>query len=267
MAATIIAIGDELLAGYTLDSNSNWMAQRLRRLGHPLKRVTQVRDREAEIVEQVRRDLADPEVSEVFCSGGLGPTPDDRTFAALASALGRELVEEESVRERIERRLERMKEAGLVAEAELNEGHLRMARIPAGAAAVLRNRVGTAPGAVYELEGTRLFVLPGVPPELKDIFSEEVEPRYLAGGSAATVREIRLQFAVEGRFYPVLKELEETHPEVAVGSYPNFDSKELVLRCTGADPVRVADAIAILTRFAESLGYPVRQSAAGTVGC
>jgi len=135
MAATIIAIGDELLAGYTLDSNSNWMAQRLRRLGHPLKRVTQVRDREAEIVEQVRRDLADPEVSEVFCSGGLGPTPDDRTFAALASALGRELVEEESVRERIERRLERMKEAGLVAEAELNEGHLRMARIPAGATA------------------------------------------------------------------------------------------------------------------------------------
>jgi len=266
MAATIVAIEDELVSGYTLDTNSNWIAQHLRRLGRPLKRVTQLRDREQEIVEQVRRDLADPEVSEVFCTGGLGPTPDDRTFSALAVALDRELVVEESVRQRIERRLRRMKDAGLVGEADLNEGHLRMAQIPAGAAAVLHNRVGTAPGVVYELNGTRLFVLPGVPPELKAIFSEEIEPRYLAGGAAAAVREVRLQFAVEGRFWPILKELEETHPEVSVGSYPNFDSKELVLRCSGADPAQVADAAAALARFAESLGYPVRQSAAGGSG-
>lgn len=257
MVAAIIAIGDELLSGYTLDTNSNWIAQRLRALGIPLKRATQVRDRQDEIVEQVRRELTDPEVTTVFCTGGLGPTPDDRTFAALGAALGRELVIEEAVRERIERRLVRMVEAKLVESAELTEGHLRMARIPAGPLAVLRNRVGTAPGVVYELEGTRLFVLPGVPPEMKAIFEEEVEAAYLAGGSAAAVRELRLRFAVEGRFWPVLKELEETHPDVAVGSYPNFDSKELVLRCTGADPIRVEDAATVLKRFAVSLGYLV----------
>ena len=257
MVASIIAIGDELLSGYTLDTNSNWIAQRLRALGIPLKRATQVRDREHEIVEQVRRELADTEVTIVFCTGGLGPTPDDRTFAALAAALGRELVIEEPVRERIERRLARMLDAKLIESAELTEGHLRMARLPAGPLAVLRNRVGTAPGVVYEVAGTRLFVLPGVPPEMKAIFAEEVEEAYLAGGSAAAVRELRLQFAVEGRFWPVLKELEETHPDVAVGSYPNFDSKELVLRCTGADPARVEDAAAVLKRFAVSLGYAV----------
>jgi molybdopterin-biosynthesis enzyme MoeA-like protein len=150
-----------------------------------------------------------------------------------------------------------MAEAKLIESSELTEGHLRMARIPAGPLAVLGNRVGTAPGIVYEVEGTRLFVLPGVPPEMKAIFADEIESAYLAGGSAATVRELRLRFAIEGRFWPVLKELEETHPEVAVGSYPNFDSKELVLRCTGADPSRVADAIAVLKRFAVSLGYAV----------
>jgi nicotinamide-nucleotide amidase len=257
MVAAIIAIGDELLSGYTLDTNSHWIAQRLRALGIPLKRTTQVRDREGEIVEQVRSDLGDPEITTVFCTGGLGPTPDDRTFSALGTALGRELMVEEAVRERIERRLARMVEAKLIKSAELTEGHLRMARIPAGPLAVLRNRVGTAPGVVYEVEGTRLFVLPGVPPEMKAIFEEEVEPAYLAGGSAATVRELRLQFAVEGRFWPVLKELEETHPDVTVGSYPNFESKELILRCTGADPARVEDAAAILKRFAISLGYPV----------
>jgi molybdenum cofactor synthesis domain-containing protein len=255
--ASIIAIGDELLSGYTLDTNSNWIAQRLRALGIPLKRTTQVRDREGEIVEQVRRDLADPELTVIFCTGGLGPTPDDRTFAALAQALGRRLVVEDAVRERIERRLARMVEAKLIDSAELNEGHLRMARIPADPIAVLKNRVGTAPGVVYEVDGTRLFVLPGVPPEMKAIFEEEVEAGYLAGGSAATVRELHLQFAVEGRFWPVLKELEESHPDVAVGSYPNFESKELILRCTGADPARVEDAAAVLRRFAVSLGYPV----------
>jgi nicotinamide-nucleotide amidase len=253
--ASIIAIGDELLAGYTVDTNSNWIAQRLRALGVALKRTTQVRDRENEIIDQVRRELADPEVTVVFCTGGLGPTPDDRTFAALGQALGRELVVEEAVRERIERRLARMVEANLIDSAELTEGHLRMARIPAGPLAVLRNRVGTAPGVVYELDGTRLFVLPGVPPEMKAIFAEEVEAAYLAGGAAASVSELRLQFAVEGRFWPVLKELEETHPDVAVGSYPNFESKELILRCTGADQARVKDAAAVLRRFAISLGY------------
>jgi nicotinamide-nucleotide amidase len=257
MTAAIIAIGDELLSGYTQDTNSHWIAQRLRALGVPLKRTTQVRDREPEIVEQVRRELADPEVATVFLSGGLGPTPDDRTFSALAAALGRELVVVEAVRERIERRLRRMQEAGLIDSAELNEGHLRMARIPAGAVTVLSNRVGSAPSPVYEVDGTRLFVLPGVPPEMKSIFSEEIEPAYLAGGSALTVRELRIRFAVEGRFYPVLKELEETHPGVAVGSYPNFESKELTLRCSGADAAEVEEAIGILGRFATSLGYAV----------
>ena len=257
MTASILAIGDELLSGYTLDTNSNWIAQRLRALGIPLKRVTQLRDRQEEIVEQVRRELADPEVETVFLTGGLGPTPDDRTFAALAAALGRELVVDESVRARIERRLERMAEAGLVEKAELNEGHLRMARIPAGAAAVLANRVGSAPAPVYELDGTRLFVLPGVPPEMRSIFAEEIEPAYLAGGSALAVRELKVRFAVEGRFYPVLVELERSHPGVAMGSYPDFDSKVLTLRASGPDARHVEDAIGILRRFATSLGYEV----------
>jgi len=99
-----VAIGDELVGGFTLDTNSHWLAERLRLLGFPVKRVTQIRDRPQEIVEQVRRELIDDEVTHVFLSGGLGPTPDDRTFAALAEALGREMVVWEETRARIERR-------------------------------------------------------------------------------------------------------------------------------------------------------------------
>lgn len=254
MLSAIVAIGDELVGGFTLDTNSHWLAERLRLLGYPVKRMTAIRDRPQEIVEQMHRELADTEVTHIFCSGGLGPTPDDRTFASVAEALGRELVIWDETRERIERRVRRMHEAGLLESPEVTEGNLRMARIPADPAHVLKNRRGMAPGVVYESNGKHLFVLPGVPMELKSIFTEELEPQFLSGGSAATVRELRFTFAVEARFYPLMRELEETFPDVSVGSYPNFETKELVIRCLGSDPKRVDDVIEFVRRRTEKLG-------------
>src|SRR5882762_8435225 len=185
--SSIVAIGDELVGGFTLDTNSHWLAERLRLLGFPVKRVTAIRDRPDEIVDQVRRELVDDDVTHVFLSGGLGPTPDDRTFAALAEALDRELILWEETRARIERRVQRMHAAGLLESPEVTEGNLRMARIPDGPAHVFKNRRGMAPGVVYEANGKLLFVLPGVPLELKSIFTEELEPEFLANGSGATV--------------------------------------------------------------------------------
>jgi len=248
--SSIVAIGDELVGGFTLDTNSHWMAERLRLLGYPVKRVTQIRDRPSEIVDRVHSELDDADLTDVFLSGGLGPTPDDRTFAALADALGRELVIWEETRARIERRVQRMHSMGLLESPDVTEGNLRMARIPAGPAHVFKNRRGMAPGTMYEVGGKRIFVLPGVPLELKGIFTEELEPQFLTAGSAATVRELRFTFAIEARFYPLMRELEETFPDVSVGSYPNFETKELVIRVLGADPKRVAAALEQIKRRA-----------------
>ena len=248
--SSIVAIGDELVGGFTLDTNSHWMAERLRLLGYPVKRVTQIRDRPPEIVDRVRSELGDADLTDVFLSGGLGPTPDDRTFAALADALGRELVIWEETRARIERRVQRMHSMGLLESPDVTEGNLRMARIPAGPAHVFKNRRGMAPGTMYEAGGKRIFVLPGVPLEMKGIFTEELEPQFLTAGSAATVRELRFTFAIEARFYPLMRELEETFPDVSVGSYPNFETKELVIRVLGTDPKRVAAALEQIKRRA-----------------
>ena len=253
-SSSIVAIGDELVGGFTLDTNSSWLAERLRILGYPVKRISDIRDRPNEIVEQVRRDLDDPDVTHIFCSGGLGPTPDDRTFASLAEVLGRDLIIWDETRERIERRVRRMHEAGLLESPDVTEGNLRMARIPAEPAHVFKNRRGMAPGVLYEVDGKRLFVLPGVPLELKGIFTEEIEPEFLAEGSAATVREVRFTFAVEARFYPLMRELEESFPDVSVGSYPNFETKELVIRCLGTDPKRVDEVVEIVRRRTAQLG-------------
>jgi nicotinamide-nucleotide amidase len=139
---------------------------------------------------------------------------------------------------------------GLLESPEVTEGNLRMARIPAAPAHVFRNRRGMAPGPVYEVDGKRIFVLPGVPMEMKGIFTEELEPEFLTAGSAATVRELRFTFAVEARFYPLMRELEGTFPDVSVGSYPNFETKELVIRVLGSDPKRVDAALEEIRRKA-----------------
>jgi nicotinamide-nucleotide amidase len=253
-ASTVIAVGDELLAGFTLDTNSHWLAQRLRTLGIPLKRVTLVRDRVPEIAEQVLRDLGDPAVADVFCCGGLGPTLDDRTAEAVAHALGRQLVVWAPVLERIERRVRLLMEAELLSSTEEAEASRRMARVPAGPDHVFANRRGMAPGLLYRSGSHRLYVLPGVPRELKTIFVEEVEPRFLGGRRAAFTRELRFPFAIEARFAPMLDELESAYPDVSVGSYPGVETKELLLRFSGEDPTRVLEAMDVLRRRAARLG-------------
>lgn len=249
----MIAIGDELLDGFTLDTNTHWMAERLRLLGHPLLRRTTVRDRLPDIAATLARDLADPGVDDVFCSGGLGPTPDDRTFAAVAEFLGRELVVEPGVLARITERVGRLHLAGLLDSPEPNEGNLRMARIPAGSDHVFRNRAGMAPGLLYRIGRRRLFILPGVPRELRGIFSDEIEEHFVTAQGGAVVREARFRFVPESRMYPVMRELERTHPDVSVGSYPHVESRELVIRCIGADQARVDEAVAIVERAVAAL--------------
>jgi nicotinamide-nucleotide amidase len=259
--STVIAIGDELLAGFTLDTNSHWLAEQLRLLGYPLKRITVVRDRHDDIAEQVRRDLADPEVEDVFCSGGLGPTPDDRTLEAVGAALGREMGTWQPVLERIERRAQRMHDAGLIESSQVSEGNRRMAQVPARPDHVFRNRRGMAPGLLYRVDGRRLFILPGVPHELRGIFTEELAPEFLTGRSSGIVRELRFVMAIEARFSPVMRELESSHPDVSVGSYPNAQSRELVIRFIGEDELRVLEAMDVVRQRVAPMGLtPIASS-------
>jgi nicotinamide-nucleotide amidase len=255
VATSLIAVGDELLAGFTLDTNSHWLAERLRLLGRPLRRITVVRDRVDDIAEQVQRDLSDAETEDVFCCGGLGPTPDDRTLEAVAHALKREMVLWQPALERIERRVRLLHEAGLIDTPEVSEGHRRMARIPADPDHVFRNRRGLAPGLMYRVQDRRLFLLPGVPAELRGIFTEELAPQFLSGRSAPVVRELRFLQAMESRFYPIMHQLETSHPDVSVGSYPQSASRELVIRFSGESERRVVEAMALVRRWAATMGF------------
>lgn len=254
-ATVIVAIGDELIGGFTLDTNSHWLAQQVREAGFPCRRIEVVGDAEADIVAAVTRAVSDEAATRVFVCGGLGPTTDDRTLQAVARALGRPLEVNAQARRHIQGIIERMHAAGWVETTELSEANARMASVPEGAT-VLDNRRGMASGLAYPLGGSAggagdvadrwLFVLPGVPREMQAIVAEEVLPRFFAGGAAPTVREVSYGFAIEAEFFEPMRVLEREFPDVSVGSYPQTETRQLVLRLRGADPARVDAALARL---------------------
>jgi nicotinamide-nucleotide amidase len=243
----IVAVGDEILGGFTLDTNSHWLTGQLREAGYPCMRIEVVADRTPAIVDAVRRAVGDPTVARVLVCGGLGPTPDDRTLDALAGALRRPLEVNPDAEAHVQRVLDRLHAAGWIESNGMSEPNRRMTVVPQGAT-VLRNRSGMAPGLAFALPAEDgadrwLLVLPGVPRELKRLFAEEMLPRFFQGGAAPTVAELRYRFAVEAEFFEPMRKLEGEFPDVVVGSYPQTEVRELVIRVRGTDAGRVHAAI------------------------
>ena len=264
--SVIIAIGDELLRGHTLDTNSHFLAQRLYALGFPLRRSHMVADVHEEIVSMLRAEIASEATCILLC-GGLGPTPDDRTLAALAAALERPLRLDPTAAKHIQVRLDWLHGIGRIKSPDMKEANRRMAEVPEGAT-ILENAMGMAPGLEIalgaEAAGPRhLFVLPGVPRELKTIFEDQIVPRYLSGGSAHATAEVHFQMAVEAEFWDLLTRVEREFPGVSVGSYPQPDRGHLIIRLAGADPARVEEAAAAVRQAAPAEAYQAQAEPSG----
>ncbi len=180
MIASIITIGDELLIGQVVDTNSAWMAQRLNEAGIELYQITSVHDNREHILQAL--DEAFSRADIVLTTGGLGPTKDDITKHVMCEYFGTTLVEDSRVREHIH---ELYKERPDV----LNRLTATQWLVPENAK-ILTNRVGSAPIMVFENEvkGERLKVkgegqnskyliaMPGVPHEMKIAMTEQVMP-------------------------------------------------------------------------------------------
>ncbi len=166
MTAIILAVGDELVSGQTVDSNSAHLARELAALGIPVVRHETLGDDCDAIARALRRAARDAEI--VIASGGLGPPADDVTRQALAEALGEPLVLDENQLAAIEqffaRRGRTMIEANRV-----------QAMAPASAR-LIDNRVGTAPGIRATLDEADVFIVPGVPHEMRWMFEHAIAP-------------------------------------------------------------------------------------------
>ena len=239
--SSIIVVGNEILRGFTVDTNSNWLAMRLFRVGFPVRLITTVGDVDADIVSAIHVHSNRPELTRIFVCGGLGPTPDDRTYVALGRALDQPMVYRREVGAQMQNLMFTRNLAARRGTAELNAGNRKMAMLPESAN-LIRNGAGMAPGLAFDLDqGRYLFALPGVPHELRSIY-EDIEIRYLTGGQADVVRELHYRLAPESMFHDVMQALEQEYPDVSLGSYPQTETRQLILRASGPNAERV-DAV------------------------
>lgn len=248
LQVSVLVIGDEILSGYVTDTNSPWIAQRLRPLGVPLERVVTVPDDLGAISEALLTELARARPRLVLTSGGIGSTPDDCTIEAVAAALERPLRVEPGLDDRITAALEWTARRGVPISEAHERGMRKMALVPEGARVLPAGpsgAAGMAPGIAVELDGgcretggATIVVLPGVPAELRRIVTEQVEPQLLAGrGTPQHTVELRHPYP-ESTLNPVFEEVLAAHPSVRLGSYPGA---ECLVRLSGpAEAVQVA---------------------------
>lgn len=169
MFAEIITIGDELLIGQVVDTNSAWIGRELNKAGIEILQIVSVRDRADEIIEAV--DVAMKRVNIVLVTGGLGPTKDDITKQTLCRYFGTELVFSEEVFENVKRVLSE--------KVPMNALNKSQAMVPKDCL-VINNRVGSASVSWFERNGKVLVSMPGVPQEMTTVMAEEVLPRLRA---------------------------------------------------------------------------------------
>ena len=202
MLAEVLTIGDELLTGNTVDSNSAFIARKLTEKGYWVRRKTTVGD-DVEEIKTAVREVLDRKPEVLVISGGLGPTHDDVTMVGVAEALGRKLVLYEGCLEKIRAFYERLYREGYIDDPQFNEGRKKMAYLPEGAQP-LENIEGAAPGAYIEHEGVKIFVLPGMPREMKAMLENEVLPRL--GGRRFIQRKLLAEITDESKLAPLLIE-------------------------------------------------------------
>jgi len=247
----IITIGNEVLQGHIQDTNSRWIARRLTELGFDVRGIFIVGDVVEDIVDTLSF-LMKLNLDLIFMSGGLGPTPDDKTVEAIAKCLNLKLVENKAALDDIFRKISFLKERHIV-DIEPTKWILKMSHIPEGSIP-LKNSLGLAPGIMLSMGERLIFVLPGVPIEMKTVFAEEIEPK-LGAGEIRVVREVVLK-AEESMFCDLVEKLENEYRRVTIGMYPRYGRMELTIRIIGNE----AETLSVLEEIkkeAEKLGVKI----------
>jgi nicotinamide-nucleotide amidase len=226
--ASIITIGDELLIGQVVDTNSAWMAQELNKAGIWLKRRVAVGDNKQEIINALNDQSKDTQI--ILITGGLGPTADDITKPVLCDYFGGKLVVDEKTEAFVKHLFEN------VFRRPITERNLKQAEVP-DVCTVLPNARGSAPGMWFEKEGKVFVSLPGVPHEMKGLMTKEVLPRLQAHFTMPFISHRTLLTAGIGESYLADKiiDWEEKLPaHLKLAYLPNYGMVRL--RITGSGP-------------------------------
>lgn len=231
--ASIITIGDELLIGQTIDTNSAWMAQQLNKEGIWVRYRIAVGDAWDDIWSAIDQELQRSSI--VLITGGLGPTADDITKPLLANYFQGKMVVNQEVLQHVTQIFTRLNRP-------LLERNLKQAEVP-DTCTVLHNARGTAPGMWFEKEGKVVVSLPGVPHEMKGLMTEEVIPRLIRQFKLPAILHRTAFTAGQGESFIAerLNELETALPTYIKLAYlPNYGMVRLRLTARGENKDQLA---------------------------
>ena len=230
--AEIINIGDELLAGHTLNTNAIWMSKELKNIGIKVIKHIVIADEKESIIEAL--DQVARGTNYIFITGGLGPTEDDRTKAVITSYFGGQLEFSVEAYKWVE---EFFTKRGRIP-SERNKGQ---AIIPNNAERII-NKMGTASGMIFRKDGKSFFVMPGVPYEMQNMMTESILPE-LAKYSKVLNTELQVntfglpESEIADRIMDVMPDIEQ---EMSIGYYPSV--KGITIRLSGSDKLKVEKA-------------------------
>ena len=228
MKAAIITIGDELLIGQTIDTNSAWMGAELSKSGFDVCRITSVHDRRDDIIYALTEASGKTDV--VLITGGLGPTSDDITKQTLCEFFNTHLIINDEVLMMIQKMM-------MLRNFPMNERNRHQAEVPESCR-VLKNAAGTAPGMWFEKEGTIYISMPGVPYEMKYLMTELVLPELNKRFTSQVIihRNIMTYGTFESKLADILTDFESGLPDnIKLAYLPASGIIKLRLTGTGTD--------------------------------
>jgi molybdenum cofactor synthesis domain-containing protein len=273
----IICVGNELLIGKTLNTNSHWLAKRATALGANVQRITVVGDDVSEIAIALREALR-RKPRFIITTGGLGPTFDDKTLEGIAKGLNQKLEVNNRALKLVRGKYEALLKEGRIEKIELTPSRTKMATFPKGSKP-LHNPVGTAPGMLADVKQTCVIALPGVPPEMEAIFDESVAPmlKKEAGKSAFFETSVYIEGIMESSLAPLIDRVMHANPLVYIKSHvyvksrPQVEGKkshiELHFSTMGEDPKtekdRLGKAVEQLSELVQENGGKVSAAEVG----
>jgi len=226
---SIITIGDELLIGQVVDTNSAWMAQELNKAGVRVKRRVAVGDVWDEIWQALDEESAQADV--ILITGGLGPTADDITKPLLCAYFGGKLVQDAGALQNVTYLFESIFKRPITAR------NVKQADVP-DVCTVLQNKRGTAPGMLFRKNGKVFISMPGVPQEMQGMMTDDVIPLVKKEFNPSHIaHRTLLTFGIgESNLADHIQDFEETLPtHIKLAYLPNYGMVRLRLSATGQD--------------------------------
>ncbi len=220
MIIELLMIGNEILIGKTQDTNSNWMAKRITKYGHRVKRIITIGD-DLEIISSTIKDILKRSPDVVITSGGIGPTFDDMTFQGIANGLNRNLEVNQHAYNSIKKAYEHAHSRGLLKLEGMTKEREKMAYLPKGSIP-LPNTVGTAPGVEIKEKETTIFILPGVPAEMKSMFRNIITPILKEKRGKFIEKGFLFSGIGESQIAAYTSELEKKYPQLWIKTHPKI---------------------------------------------